>query len=746
MDFDDAKQPGEEWKRKTYIWNGKPLVTIVTPFYNAGTYFEQVFYSVMNQTFPWFEWIIVDDGSDSKKDLKVLAQFIQKDSRISVVRQKNHGLAAARNTGIQKAQTEIIIPLDADDLLAPQYLEYTYFGLYFNKDAAWCYTDSVGFGSQEYLWRYPWNAKKMKKINLLTATAAIRKNAFKSVGGYHPEKWAYHEDWRFWLELLAKHQYPVHVKGYLFWYRRSEDGMLAEIRAERRKRQFCRKIIKKAAKKADGSIQAVEYPIVKTKEPYHCTKFLKDWADYKVTADGNKIKVLLLVPWLEMGGADRFNLALVAGLDKSRFEVAVLTTVPSEHRWQSMFAEYTDEIFHLPDFLDPAYYMEYVSYYIQTRNVNFVLVTNSYRGYYMVPWLRKQFPDLCITDYVHMEEWYWKAGGFARVCGMFGTFLEKTYVCSSHAKEVLTDIFHRNQDEVTVRYVGVDEQRFDAKNVKRGRLYKMLQCTEDVPIVLFPCRIDPQKRPFLMLAVAKKVIRQIPKVMFVVVGDGPQRRALEKEIKRRRLWKNVHCIGQIGNMEECYQDASITLICSIKEGLSLTAYESCAMGTPVVSSDVGGQSDLIDDTVGILVPVRQSEGIDFDKRIYAKKEVDDYARAVIKLLSDSHFYKNCAEGCRRKIEGKFTMKQMLKSMEQEITVLVRDEKKIQRRKELSDKAKEFGFLTEELYLVEMAEEERSMASAAVLAFLEQAMFKYLPQGSVRRDQVLQFYRKWRSKG
>lgn len=62
------------------------------------------------------------------------------------------------------------------------------------------------------------------------------------------------------------------------------------------------------------------------------------------------------------------------------------------------------------------------------------------------------------------------------------------------------------------------------------------------------------------------------------------------------------------------------------------------------------------------------------------------------------------------------MKQMLKSMEQEITVLVRDEKKIQRRKELSDKAKEFGFLTEELYLVEMAEEERSMASAAVLAF------------------------------
>lgn len=74
-------------------------------------------------------------------------------------------------------------------------------------------------------------------------------------------------------------------------------------------------------------------------------------------------------------------------------------------------------------------------------------------------------------------------------------------------------------------------------------------------------------------------------------------------------------------MEECYQDASITLICSIKEGLSLTAYESCAMGTPVVSSDVGGQSDLIDDTVGILVPVRQSEGIDFDKRIYAKKKL-----------------------------------------------------------------------------------------------------------------------------
>ena len=67
--FDYQKQPG---KSRTRFYAPDPkdaLVSVITPFYNAGKYFEQTFNSVMNQTFPWFEWIIVNDGRTREEDV-----------------------------------------------------------------------------------------------------------------------------------------------------------------------------------------------------------------------------------------------------------------------------------------------------------------------------------------------------------------------------------------------------------------------------------------------------------------------------------------------------------------------------------------------------------------------------------------------------------------------------------------------------------------------------------------------------
>ncbi len=175
MDFDFSKEPGRYAKKREYDSASVALISIVTPFYNAGQYFQQTFYSVINQTFPWFEWVIVDDGSTQEKDIELLHMLAEQDERIKVITQQNGGLAYARNTGIQNTSTEIFIPLDADDLISPQYIEYLYFGLLFHQEAAWCYSSSVGFGGQEYLWKKPWDAERMKTENMLVATAAIRK-------------------------------------------------------------------------------------------------------------------------------------------------------------------------------------------------------------------------------------------------------------------------------------------------------------------------------------------------------------------------------------------------------------------------------------------------------------------------------------------------------------------------------------------------------------------------------------------
>ena len=232
MKFDFTQQPGLV---RTEFYSPEPelaLVTIITPFYNAGKYFEQTFNSVMNQTFPWFEWIIVDDGTNEQEHLDILETFAKQDKRISVIHQKNGGLSCARNTGFANAKTDIVIPLDADDVISPQYVEYLYFGMYYNPEAAWCYTCSVGFQEQQYLWKYPWDVEKLKTYNFLNYSAAIRKKDAEDIGGYKVEKWSYFEDWRFWLEMLGASKKPVHLGGYHFWYRRLDNGMLSNIRKD----------------------------------------------------------------------------------------------------------------------------------------------------------------------------------------------------------------------------------------------------------------------------------------------------------------------------------------------------------------------------------------------------------------------------------------------------------------------------------------------------------------------------------
>ena len=68
--FDYKKEPGLKLDIQAENFNNiKPLVSIITSYYNSDEFLWQTFNCVLNQTFPYWEWIIVDDGSTSKKSL-----------------------------------------------------------------------------------------------------------------------------------------------------------------------------------------------------------------------------------------------------------------------------------------------------------------------------------------------------------------------------------------------------------------------------------------------------------------------------------------------------------------------------------------------------------------------------------------------------------------------------------------------------------------------------------------------------
>ncbi|WP_214073504.1 glycosyltransferase family 2 protein [Mucilaginibacter sp. dw_454] len=97
-----------------------PLVSICMPAYNVDSFIEETIRSVISQTFKNWELIIVDDGSTDSTPA-ILSKTI--DHRITVLSPANQGAAAARNLAYQKSAGKYIVFFDADDYMAPHFLE-----------------------------------------------------------------------------------------------------------------------------------------------------------------------------------------------------------------------------------------------------------------------------------------------------------------------------------------------------------------------------------------------------------------------------------------------------------------------------------------------------------------------------------------------------------------------------------------------------------------------------------------------
>src|SRR5215204_1671374 len=97
---------------------GSPLVSVVIPCYKQAHFLGEAIESVLAQSYPNFEIIVVDDGSPDNTS-EVAASY----PRVRLVRQENQGLSAARNSGLSRSEGEYVVFLDADDRLLPGALQ-----------------------------------------------------------------------------------------------------------------------------------------------------------------------------------------------------------------------------------------------------------------------------------------------------------------------------------------------------------------------------------------------------------------------------------------------------------------------------------------------------------------------------------------------------------------------------------------------------------------------------------------------
>lgn len=104
-----------------------PTISVVVPVYRAEDFLAECIESILAQTFPDFELILVNDGSPDNSGA-ICWEYAEKDSRIRCLEQENQGQAAARNYGLSVSTGEWICFVDSDDVIHPQMLEILFQG------------------------------------------------------------------------------------------------------------------------------------------------------------------------------------------------------------------------------------------------------------------------------------------------------------------------------------------------------------------------------------------------------------------------------------------------------------------------------------------------------------------------------------------------------------------------------------------------------------------------------------------
>ena len=182
----------------------QPLITVVMPNYNGHRFVEQAIDSVLHQTYPNFELLVVDDCSKDDS-LSLIQQKAQSDNRIKVIAlERNAGVANARNVGIEEAKGEYIALLDNDDLWTEDKLERQLAIAEKGADIVYCSYDFIDEQTAPlrslFIVPQQTNFNKMLASSVISCSTSFIKTELMQAHPFNPD--FYHEDYVLWMELL----------------------------------------------------------------------------------------------------------------------------------------------------------------------------------------------------------------------------------------------------------------------------------------------------------------------------------------------------------------------------------------------------------------------------------------------------------------------------------------------------------------------------------------------------------------
>ncbi len=624
----------------------RPLVSVLTPVRNPGKGFHETALSLLHQSLQRFEWIIIDDATDDPESLAIVSHYATSDSRVILERHETRkGLPAARNTGLKHAGCGYLFQLDDGDLIEPTALEKYLWFLVSHPDCFFVKGWTILFGGNAAKDRLngfddPW---AFFQENRAANAVMMRASVPRRVGGYDESKPDHFSTWEFWLNCAGKGLWGGTVWEYLDWHPAAPDLKEKEALTRQQEDERFKKMLpaKHAVLFQNGFPEFDRL----SEEPYGT---LDESCPFRNDLKRNSApRLLMMIPWFAVGGADMVNLDLLTYLATAHgYEITVCATLNDEKEWFPRFKQYTDDIFILPDFLHKKDYPRFVDYLISSRGFDALLLSNSLYGYQTMPYIRSRHEGLAIINFEHIEEPGWRQGNYPRFAANLQSCFDFNVVSTGHLKEWMMNN-GADGDKIKVCYTNIDTEKWQPDPQVRHKVRTRLSIPENEPVILFSGRFVPQKRPDLLASILLKLKEKKLAFRCLAAGDGPLRAELEAFISDNCLEPYLDILGFVTPEElfELFCASDILLLPSINEGIALSCYEAMSMGIPVVCSDVGGQSELVISGCGHVVPVDQ-------------EEEELYVRCLAELIEDPGLRKKMGAASRHRVTSRFRIEKM----------------------------------------------------------------------------------------
>ena len=531
--------------------HGSTLISVIIPCFNCrADWLRETLDSLQNQTIVRnLQIILIDDGSHPAL---INPPFRSLKSFILFRHPKNKGLSAARNSGVKLATSPFIIFLDPDDVIVPNCLEKLLLAFHFNtqdlSNLGWIYPGTVQFRTTPEGLKLPfyYHAIKYTKRRLFSletgfipSFALIPKRLYNSAGGMCDIVKSY-EDYDFWLRLANYGFQGMVVDEELFWYRRHDKGRTAEIEA--------RELLWREELE-ENNIQGLGrcYPRQKV-------DFLgPPKVDLnKVELQSTERYIYLLIPWMERGGAEQYELDLLGCISEDT-KVLIITDSKSTNPYKPKYMQFKNvESFHMHTLNINTFEIDLIEYFFRVRPPKRIVIRNSWLGYEIA----KRFQEFApiIVDIHHLPNEHFQQ--LSREAPLLKSVLitERIKIDDHHATSVIPPMVD------TTIWNFKAEIEFEEKDRIR---------------IAFIGRFVEQKNPQKWTRITRKLSRE--KWTTFAIGEGP----LRKQIEVEELFEWID--DPLTLKRILLQKPMVLLLTSREEGVPITVLQCLSIGIPVVA-------------------------------------------------------------------------------------------------------------------------------------------------------------------